>query len=250
MLRLLDCPNKYVRKTVTRGEITITNVALSVLGGSTLSLLNSSTPDQVTSSGFLNRFILVIENQTTRTFPEPVPGDPTLRIKMLRTLERFKSFGGEVNFDKPAQDYFDAWYNARKEVLRQLEDETAAESIQRGPVHLERMAMLIHLAHCDTFMICESCLKVAEGLLNYVEHNIPQITSVLSRSAIAREADFVVAALSRLGGIADRSTLMRRCSSKLDKLQFDRHINTLRETHAIREEKRGLATIYVLGDHQ
>lgn len=246
MLRLLDCPSEYTRKTVTRGEITITNVALSVLGGSTMSLLSTSTPDQVTSSGFLNRFVLVIENSTTRSFPEPVRGDPVLRMKMMQTLDRLKSFSGEVTFNKETADYFDIWYNARKKLLRELDDEVAAETIQRGPVHLERMAMLIHLSHCDTFNVCINCFKIAEGLLNYVETNIPQITGILSKTAISREADFVVAALERLGGIADRSTLMRRVSSKLGKTDLDRHLATLKEMHTIREDKRGLATIYIL----
>jgi hypothetical protein len=246
MLRLLDSPSEYTRKTVTRGDITISNIALSILGGSTMSLLTTATPDQVTSSGFLNRFTPVVENETTRSFPEPVAGDPRLRHKMLETLTRFKAFAGQITFDTQATKWFEHWYNVRKKLLNELDSEAAAETIQRGPVHLERISMLVHLSHCDTFEVCERCCEVAKYLLDYVETRIPQITTALNMTSIARDADLVLTMLTRLGGVADRSTLMRRVSSRMGKLEFDRHINTLRETRALREEKRGLATIYVL----
>src|SRR5258708_40366881 len=55
MLRLLDSPSDYTRSTVARGEITVTDIALNILAGSTLSLLSEATPGTVTTGGFLNR---------------------------------------------------------------------------------------------------------------------------------------------------------------------------------------------------
>lgn len=246
MLRLLDSPDTYVRETLGGGEIVVTNVALTVLGGSTLSLLAGSTPDQVTSSGFLNRFMLVVENDTCREFPDPIRGDPELRRKMLAVLQRFKGLAGEMTFEPAADRWRREWYHARKKMIREVENEMTAEVIQRGAVHFERTAMLVHLAHCDNFHICESCCKVADHLMRYAEARIPQTVAALSQTVLSRDSDYVTGVLRRLGGVLDRSTLMRRVSSKMDKTIFDRHIGSLIEQKVVRVEKRGLATIYIL----
>jgi hypothetical protein len=246
MLRLLDCPDSYTRKTLTAGEVTITNIALTLLGGSTLSLLAGSTPDQVTSSGFLNRFMLVVENDTPREFPDPIRGAPELRTKMLALLDRFKAFSGEVRYTPQATLWFANWYHQRKQMIRMVENEMTAEVIQRGASHFERTVMLIHLAHCDNFEICVACCEVAAHLMRYIEKRIPQTVAALSQSVVSKDTDHVVQVLRRLGGVSDRSNLMRRVASRMDKAAFDRHIATLKEHRSVREEKRGLATIYIL----
>jgi hypothetical protein len=190
--------------------------------------------------------LLVVENDTPRVFPTPVRGDGALRAKLLATIERFKAFRGEMSYSAKGNAFFEAWYRQRKEIIRSLDDEMTAEVIQRGAVHFERTAMLVHLAHCDTFHICEKCCEVAAHLMRYIEKRIPQTVAALSQSAISRDAEYLTGVLRRLGGVSDRSTLMRRVSSRLDKALFDRHIASLREQRVLREEKRGLATIYIL----
>lgn len=246
MLRLLDCPDVYTRTTLGGGDITVTDVAMTVLGGSTLSLLAQSTPDAVTSSGFLNRFVLVVENDTPREFPEPIRGDVVLREKLLDVLDRFKAFSGVVTKSPQAEKWFIDWYHRRKQMIREVDNDMVAEIIERGKVHFERTAMLVHLAHCDTFEICEECLCVADHLLQYVERRIPQTAAALNQSSISRDSDYLLGALIRAGGILDRSNLMRRVSSKMDKTLFDKHLATLKETRQIREERKGLATIYIM----
>lgn len=247
MLRLLDCPEEFSRKTITHGEVMVTNVALSILAGSTLSLLSGATPETVTSGGFLNRFVLVVENETPRVYPEPQKGQHEKQL--LAVLDRLKAFTGQVYYDKHADQWFDTWYRARKQRLKQVDSEIEAEVIQRGAMHLERMAMLIHLAHCDTFEVCEKCFVVAESLLNYSESKLPQMVSALSHSAAVQDTEYVLAALRKLHGIADRTTLMRKVSNRMGKTDLDRHLSTLKEQRLVREEKRGLGTVYLLEEN-
>lgn len=244
MLRLLDCPDEFTRRTLGAGETTITNVALSILAGSTLSLLSGASPETVTSGGFLNRFVLVVENDSPRIYPEPQKGK--WEDKLVEVLERLKAFSGPIKFGKAADQWFDNWYRQRKNFIKQVDSETAAEVIQRGPMHLERMSILIHLAHCDTFEICPECCTVAQHLLEYYESKLPQMVSALSGTVSSRGIEFITTALRKHNGVLDRTTLMHKTSHRMDRTELDRHLGTLKEMKTVREEKRGLATVYIL----
>lgn len=248
MLRLLDCPDEFTRSTLGGGETSVSNVALSILAGSTLSLLSGASPETVTSGGFLNRFVLVVENDSPRVYPEPSKG--THEEKLLEVLTRLKAFSGEVRFGKEATQWFDEWYRARKILIRNVDSEATAEIIQRGPMHLERMAMLIHLAQCDTFEVCGPCCRSAQGLLDYYEGHLPAMISALSNTSSVKGMEYIMAALRKSSGVADRTTLMHRVSSRMDKSELDRHLSTLKEMKTVREEKRGLATVYILEETQ
>lgn len=246
MLRLLDSPDEFKAKTEGRGEEIVHNVILTVLGGSTMSLLASATPDQVTSSGFLSRFILVVESDTDRCFPEPRKGDTIYEERIMQTLARLKHFSGAVHYTHEAAEWHDAWYRKHKQSLREINSDAQAEMLGRMSEHLERTAMLIHLAEHDDMGVCTSCFKIAEQLMNYVMRKTPQTATAITKAQKAQDSDFVLDALKRLGGAADHSRLLRRVSSRLDAMMFKKVIQTLTEQKIVREEKRGVVRFYIL----
>lgn len=246
MLRLLDSPSEWEAETMSRQKELVTNVALSVLGGSTMSLLAGSTPDQVTSSGFLSRIVTVVENRTLRRFPEPTRGSVAQERRLFETLERMKGYSGEVRFDARAQAWYNDYYNRKKDSLMEMENEGVAEVLSRIPVHLERTAYVMHLAECGTFDVCERCCKGAEALMNYVEKRVPQTVSAITASIRSADSDYLLDVLRRLGGAADHSRLLRRVSSRMDATLFRRNMGTLIESKVVREEKRGAMRFYII----
>lgn len=246
ILRLLDCPDHLKVRTLARGEEDVYNVALTWLGGSTLSLLSESTPDEVTSGGFLNRFVLVVENETERCYPEPIKGSKELENRLLSTMRRVHEAEGEMVFSTAAKQFYDQWYRDRSKQLRSNADDITAEVTQRLPDHLIRTAMLIHLAQCYTLTICEECMKSALALMQYTERATPQMVTALNTSASAQDTDYVEGILIRLGGAADHSKALRRASNKMDAARFKRAITTLTEAGRVYEEKRGTLRFYVV----
>jgi len=246
MLRLLDSPAKFEIRTMGRGSEIVENIAFTVLGGSTLSLLATATPDAVTSSGFLSRFVIVVENDSEREFDEPAKGEKALEGKLYETIERMKSFSGEVDYTPAAQTWFKEWYHARKQKTREIESDAMAESLSRFTVHLERTAILIHLAEHDDMHVCEQCFSVADGLLDYVERRLPSAIIAVDRMGRTQDVDFIFEKLKKLGGLADHSTLLRRVSSRMGATQFRAHIQTLQEQGSIRVVQKGPATVYVI----
>lgn len=247
MLRLLDCPASYKISTVTRCEQEVTDVALTIVGASTLSLLAKSTPDETTSSGFLNRFVLVTESDTDRCFPNPLEGPRESKEYLLRVLERMRGESGEVSWSAESHKIHEEWYLERRKMLRRLPDETSAEVMERGQIHLIRTAMNLHLADCGDYCICQRCLEIAINLMSYVESHLPDMIRTLNRSLSNQDSSYLVSALKRLGGSADHSTLLRRVASRgISSSMFKQHIKTLEEMGVLRTGKKGMATYYRL----
>lgn len=246
VIRLLDCPEMIGWKTLKRGEVTITNVAMTILGGTTPQQMVTSMPPEITSSGFLNRFVLVVESDTERCFPVPEKGSETIEKKLNETLNRIKHFEGEMHFTPEAQIWYDKWYETRWRRIRKIEDETEIEVLERAPVHLIRTAMLVHLAQCDNFYICVDCLEAASRLMAYVEKTSPATIINLKQSQTVQTSDYILRTLRSMGGASDHSSLLRRVCSKFNSGQFKQQIKTLEEAGRIRVSKKGAATHYIL----
>lgn len=246
MLRLLDSPSEFKPGTMARGEEIVHDVTLTVLGGSTMSLLANATPEQVTSSGFLNRFVLVVEQDTERCFPEPKRASKILEQKLLDIVVRMKGYVGVVEYTPEAQKFFDDWYRARWQSLKEETDEVVLELKQRGTVHMERTAMLLHLADHGNRWVCEPCARMAARLIEYAERHVPRTAQSINQSLKAQDTQFVLDVLKKLGSAADHSKLLRRCSARMDAQTFKRHINTLIESGVVHEERRDLVRFYII----
>lgn len=244
ILRMLDSPDEFMVSTQARSDEVIIAPTITMLGCTTPSLLASSTPTEVSSSGFLSRLVLVFERVDSRVFhvPEVGPGEG----KLLDTLNRLKSWAGKMSFEPNADRWHEAWYIDNKKKLRETEDETTAEVRARANNHLLRTAMLMHLVQCDTPYICLQCLETSAKLMGFVEASAPQIMRSIKQSAVSVDSDYMVQILTRLGGAADHSTLLRRVASRMNAQQFKAHVRTLEESGLLKVTKRGIATYYIL----
>lgn len=244
IIRLLDCPDTFEVETVGRGKEEINNVTLSFLGCSTPSLFTGATPEMVTSSGFLNRFLLVIEEDTDREYPVPSKGERRLEIKIEDAIRYARKLEGRMDFIPAAFDIYKQWYSDRKKFVRTITDEIHAEAIERGSSHLIRMAMLTHVAQCGTDTICRECMETAVRLLSFIERGVPSMVHSIRKTQRDEEADRIVTVLRRSGNMSTHSDLLRK--SRLDAATFKRAMATLVERREVEEKKQGSIHLYVL----
>lgn len=243
LLRMLDSPDKFMVSTQARGEEEILEPTITLLGCTTPSLLAKSTPDEVSSSGFLSRLLLISERFDERCFHRPEVG--VGEAKLLATLARLKAYAGKVDFTKEADDWFADWYRKDKSAL-QVADETVAEVRSRGQAHLLRTASLIHLVQCDSLHLCVGCLQTADSLLNFVASGTPELINRLKQNTVSADADYVLESLVRMGGAGDHSNLLRKCASRMNSVQMKAHIRTLEESGRVKVSKKGIATYYLV----
>lgn len=245
MLKLLDYPSEYEAETQSRGVEMISEPAVIILGGSTLSLLQSSTPEEVLSGGFLNRFMLVVEDDTPRSFSRPGAGLITDKHFILDTLRSLKTYQGPADLTPHAWEYYDQWYSRFKQVLRDR-DEKVREIIQRTPQHILRVAMVNHFADHGFSAICDKCIQFGQQYMEYLIQKIPDVARSIDKTRSTSESEFVLAALKRMGGAGDHSTLLRRASARgINSARFKQVIKTLEESGQIKIDKRRNATFYI-----
>jgi hypothetical protein len=245
IIRLLDCPDQFKVRTMARGEEIVENVAITILGASTLSLLAGSTPTEVTSSGFLNRFVLVVENDTERCFPEPKKGSAELENDLLETIRRVKAFSGEMTFSPECQQLYYQWYRDRTAFLK-TQEETVVEVMQRSFNHVLRTAMLVHLAECDNMQICAKCFQHSIDMIGYLERSIPQTVNALKQTVGNAELEYVAQQIYKAGGAIDHTSLVRKVSNRMNTTMLKGHIRTLEESGRVKVSTRGAGKYYIL----
>jgi len=248
VLRILDSPAEYIAETQIREQEILTDLAVTFLGCTTPSLLTSSMPVEVVSSGFLNRFVLVVENDTERCFPTPAEPPRNIETKLMKAVARMKGMTGEIFLSKEGTQWYDDWYRARWRSVRKMTDENAVEVTERAPMHLLRTAMLTHLVQCDNFQICQKCLETSLALITYTEQTAPKMFQTMKQTIGANDMDYVKGVIQKLGGAVDHSTLIRRVAQKMNSAGLKAHIKTLEEQGVIRVGKTpgGVGRYYIL----
>lgn len=248
LLRLLDTNDEPVKiKTVSRGEEIVDRPTLCMLGGSTMSLLTNATADQVAGSGFLSRMIPVVEQDTPRCFYNPPPPPIGAENELQITLARLKQISGEMSLTEGSDRWLEDWYNTRWKAMKEIEDEMLAQCMERGPVHLERMAMLLSLADHNDLCIREECFHTAATLLSYAEARLPKIVSAINTNVRTGDTEFVLEQIRKAGGAIDHSKLLRSVSNRgIDAATMRRHIDTLKEQGVVSDQKRGTLRFYIL----
>lgn len=244
IIRLLDCPDEWEVETVGRGKEYISNIALTFLGCSTPSLFTGATPEMVTSSGFLNRFLLVIEEDTDRCHPIPEKGPSAYATQLIDVIKYAHKIEGRMDFTMEAFKLYTEWYAARKKVVRAIHDEIHAEAIERGSDHLLRTAMLAHVAQCRTSKICVPCIEFGIKYLAFIEKSLPVMVNAIRKSQRDADADRILTIFHRTSKVQSHSELLRK--SRLDAQTFKRAMNTLVEARLVEEKKQGSIHLYVL----
>lgn len=232
MLKLLE-KSTYTYVTKNKGTTVVTDIALTILGASTLSLLHDATPEQVMSSGFLSRFVLCAEQDTPRVFPTPRHGPEHCLNNIRETLQDLKTQSGQAVYTPQADAWYQAWYhNEYKPRLRGTESEAMSKVLSRWHVHLQRTATLLHLAEHRDMYVCQSCFEVARNLLDYVEARMPQVINAIGKSVRSLRnsdnADYLLARLAEFPrGCANRRQLAYKCKNTLDAGALNRAMGML-----------------------
>jgi hypothetical protein len=245
-LRLLDCPPEFTIETMARGEETIHEPTISMIGASTQSLMAGSSPTEILSGGFLNRFVIVVEKDTERCFPIPKKGMQNTINKLNEVISLFKGYSGTLSMSLEAEATHDSWYRQRWSDLRTTEDEATREVMARSYKHILKTSMLVHLAQCGTLTICNKCFMDSVNLMGFVEENLPGMVKTIKQSTISSESDYVLHHIIKSGGIIDHSTLLRKVANRMGAPQMKGYIATLRESGRVKEVKQGAARYYIL----
>jgi hypothetical protein len=231
LTRLFDCPDVWSSATITRKELTLKNVAFSMLGASTMDWLRTGIPSDSFGGGFMSRFLFIIQETTPRSFPRPPGLREDLKMKLLSRLMELTHLRGNFSMTPAAGKWYDEWYNAQS--LQPSEEKQFSGYYERKPAHLLRMSMLLTLAVSDAMILEKATLQQSLTILDWVESWLPGAFEALSTTSAGEDAARCLRILKRHNGEMEHSPLMRRFSGRMNARQFKDLINTLRESKLI-----------------
>lgn len=245
LTRFMDCPDKWESGTIMRGNSQLRNVAISVLMCSTLDWFISNTPEDTFGGGFIARNILVVQNTCPRVQPRPRPGDPTERDRLIEMLAYFHAtFEGEMTRRRNAEKRYDEWYDEQKKLSQNLEHDLLATYYQRKPIHVQRIAMLLHIAeHCD-LELCVDCFERACSILNWTEQFLPGMLRQMFKTSMGADQELVLRSIRAEGGSISHSRLIQKMQYRMNAQQVRGILSSLKEANDIVELNGNLGHIY------
>ena len=223
---LFDCPKEWSSLTVMRGEAKLYNIALGMLGCSTMDWIQTAFPRDSFGGGFMSRLLFVVQESTPRSFPLPEPLDDVLEKRLLARLMSLTKLHGDYALSAAGEAWYINWYLTRNDLG--TENKQFAGYYERKPDHLLRLAIIIAASQTDELLLSEVVLQQALRVLDAVESFLPSTFDSMAQSGAGEDHHRILQQLKKRGGALDHSTLLRLNSNKLNSRQFRECIETLR----------------------
>jgi hypothetical protein len=230
LTRLFDCPDLWSSRTIARDEIILRNVGISMLGASTMDWLRM-LPGDTFGGGFMSRLLLVVQEDTPRSFPIPPPMDERLRTRLMTRLMELQGVHAKMHMTPNAEEWYREWYNKRDD--RGTDEKLFAGYYERKPDHLLRLSMILSVAEDSSFILELRHMKHSLEILNWTESWLPAAFEQLSSTNIGEDVMRMIGQLKKANGTLKHSDWLRKNSNKMHAAQFKGLIATLREAKLV-----------------
>lgn len=253
--RFMDCPANWASATIMRGNSVLKNIGISCLFCSTADWFIKNTPADTFGGGFIARYLLVVQYGTSRIFPIPVPVPVGTRGRLIEQLVALNGLEGSMTFEPSVYHRngmgadtgaYVEWYREFKTTPRPPEFETLTTYLERKPIHVLRLAMVLHLATHQTLEICRDCFDRALRLCTLSEKFLPQLMRQMFKTASGDEQELVVNCIRKNGGVITHSEIIRKLQYKMKAEQTKAVLNSLKEAEMVKEVKDNLSRRYIL----
>lgn len=242
LTRLMDSPDKWTTATISRGETTLTNIALTSLMCSTSDWFVSNTPADMFGGGFIARNLLIHQTISPRIIPIPRTRDEKLRQEIINKMLDMHVLMGEMAFTPSAMKYYEDFYYQNK--LEKPEHEMLEAYHQRKGSHAIRLAMLLHISTHGTMEICLECFERSLAILKFTERFLPPLLKGMFRTEAGLETDKVLRVISGFNAPIPHSTLVRKLQYAMNAAQVKKVLAALKESGDVKENSSKFSHTY------
>jgi hypothetical protein len=246
LTELYDCHDEWNSKTIGRGEDVLYNVCLSLIAASTPDWMQKLLPEDAFAGGFMSRILLIaMPINWNKMAPDPIPADPTVRERLLKTVERIANITGQMNWEPDAKEFFlNYYYKTKKKAPTVLPFEAYKE---RKHDHLLRFAMLLQISNTyEELVMRKESLETALKILDRAEEETKPVIEFIATPPKMRPARLVLEVIRRHKVISE-SQLYRRCFTEMhNPKDLETILQTLLKGKMIKiANKGGIAYEYV-----
>jgi len=227
-----DSPDEKITKSFKRGVVTLKNICINLLGGTTPAWLEGSLSSLVAGGGMLSRTLFIVEDRTEKEISWPAEPDENTRQRLIQQLAQIDTVSGPFIVSDAALDWNQNWY---RNFRRQLEaDENEAPALERKQIYMIKLAMILALSEGRDLVITPELLERGDVLLKEQERGIPEIVRSLLANPLGREHLRVLDQIMKAGGEIQHADLLRKNSpSGMTTKALDEITKTLEESDRI-----------------
>lgn len=196
-------------------SIQIFQPTISILGGNTHVGLANAFPAQAIGQGFLSRLLMIYSEPSgvKITFPKRPPAE--IREALTESFSRIRgSVVGEATLEKDAENALDILY--RK--FDGLDDMRFQHYSTRRFTHLLKVCLLCSAARYSSSVSLDD-VKMANTMLSFAEHRMPQALGEFGKSKNADVADKIIAFLTNQEGTVKDTDIWKEVRTDLENVE-------------------------------
>lgn len=139
-----DCPRKWVKGTVGKGEVIAENLCCNALVGCTFSYLKEMFPDERIMGGFASRILYVAAKETKTRYAkwEPDGRNPLTRDKLLDDLQMINNLKGQFTVTPEYGATFEDWFPKHDAARRSMKSEREQAFMARKHTNILKLSMV------------------------------------------------------------------------------------------------------------
>jgi len=242
LTRLYDCPSILPTETIIRHNITLVDVCLSMLWGSTPDWYTRYMPEGAMCGGFMSRVTYFFYLQREKRIPNPKPFDLEHQNRLVTVLDQIGALQGPMEIVDDAKEMYDKWYCALPDPADNGGEEVDGY-ISRKPMTVKKIAMILSISESDNKKIkldhMDKAIKIMEILERHLYIEVPKLAS----TGHALATDEVLRVL-KLKPEMSRREAMQRSYRKLEgkREEFDKIIDWLLHMESIKQFRKDGAT--------
>lgn len=209
---LFDGKKDISVELITRATDFAETPCVNLLGATTPRWIAANMPEDVIGGGFASRVIFVFEERIRRAqlYYESIDQNHLSELKqnlLADLLHIDKYIQGEYAIDPNAKIFMESWYRQiSTQGLTNL-NERLSGYYERKPVHVHKLAMLIHASYSDSMTLTEGDFKAAIKVLEQIEIKLPKTFNTIGRNPYMNTLDNMIDYIS-LKKKARRSELL------------------------------------------
>ena len=204
-------------------DIDINHPYVTMLSGCVPDWFSDQIQAKQFSEGYGRRSIIICHEGITRKKPVFTAASKHAEELCIQRLSEIRQLIGRMTLDKDADDFFWHWYTTQKDPP----DRFLKNWYSSRHINLLKIAMLTSLSERNDLKVTLNDVKLALGLINEVEHNIPLITAKMGRSETNAAAMLIINLLRENDG--------RMLECDLKKITYKEFKNGLEQFATIRD---------------
>ena len=228
LISLFDCKESFTYRTKSRGEESIKNSCLGLLGASTIDWIRNAIPEDAIGGGLTSRmnFVYVAEP------PPPVAvtffGEEKRKTLewLIKALGRMSMIEGAFQLDESGLEFYKKEYERFYNTSTMYDNRFLSGYASRRHVHMLKLGIILSATQSNKRVITAEHLQGACYLLEANEKNLPMLLNLIASTEKGSTSEDVSRFISRKKRVS-RGELMRQFSHRIDAAELSAVLDTL-----------------------